>query len=222
MSVAVATGAGQIVDAVAVLLIICTLLMFVAQRLTENIVLLGMQSALLSVVAFTVAISTGTLHILIAAVLTVVVKVVAIPIFLFVILRRIKVARLVAPIIPRRLSVVLAIGLVLLAYWQVSAISVQTAIRSAHALPAGLCLVLLGLMQMMTRHKALAQVLGLMTMENGMYLVAMSITYGMPIVVELGIFFDVLVAAVLLGVFTYRINRTFDTISVEALRELRG
>jgi hydrogenase-4 component E len=60
-----------------------------------------------------------------------------------------------------------------------------------------------------------------MVMENGLYLAAMVVTGGMPLLVELGIFFDLLVGVLVMGVITFRINQTFDTISVDRLRRLR-
>jgi hydrogenase-4 component E len=75
---------------------------------------------------------------------------------------------------------------------------------------------------MLNRRKALTQVLGLLSMENGLFLAAISLTYGMPLVVEIGIFFDVLVAAMVLGILVYRIGETFDSTDVSKLRRLRG
>jgi hydrogenase-4 component E len=82
-------------------------------------------------------------------------------------------------------------------------------------------MILIGLFIMMTRKKGVTQIVGLLTMENGLFLSGLSITYGMPLIVEVGIFFDILVAAMILGVFVYRINQTFETINVDALRSLR-
>ena len=59
-------------------------------------------------------------------------------------------------------------------------------------------------------------------MENGLFLAAISLTYGMPLMVELGIFFDVLVAVMVLGILVYRIGETFDSMDVSRLRRLRG
>ena len=72
-------------------------------------------------------------------------------------------------------------------------------------------LVLIGLGLMIGRKKALSQIAGLIIMENGVYLAALVATLGLPVAVELGVFFDLLVGVLLLGVFAYRINQTFDT-----------
>jgi hydrogenase-4 component E len=88
-------------------------------------------------------------------------------------------------------------------------------------LSVSIAVMLIGLFIMMTRKKALTQIVGLLTIENGVFLSGLSITYGMPLIVEVGIFFDILVAALILGVFVFRINQTFDSINVDALRRLK-
>jgi hydrogenase-4 component E len=74
---------------------------------------------------------------------------------------------------------------------------------------------------MIARKQAVSQIVGLLTMENGVFLSGLSITYGMPLIVEVGIFFDIFVAVLILGVFVFRINKTFDTINVDTIRRLR-
>ena len=81
---------------------------------------------------------------------------------------------------------------------------------------------LIGFFTTLNRRKALTQVLGLLSMENGLFLAAISLMYGMPLVVELGIFFDVLLAVMVLGILVYRIGETFDSMDVSKLRRLRG
>ena len=68
----------------------------------------------------------------------------------------------------------------------------------------------------------MSQVLGLLCLENGLLLAAISLTYGMPLIVEVGIFFDVLVASLLLAILVYRIRETFDSMDVSRLSRLRG
>ncbi len=73
-----------------------------------------------------------------------------------------------------------------------------------------------------SRRKALMQVLALLSLENGLFLAAISLTYGMPMIVELGVFFDLLVAVMVLGILVYRIQETFDSMDVSKLSKLRG
>jgi hydrogenase-4 component E len=84
-------------------------------------------------------------------------------------------------------------------------------------------LLLTGFFLMFNRRKAITQVLALLTVENGVMLAAVALTtYGMPLVVELGIFFDVMVAVMVLGLLVYRIRETFSSMDVSKLNELKG
>jgi hydrogenase-4 component E len=91
-----------------------------------------------------------------------------------------------------------------------------------NTLPIAISLFLIGFFNVLNRRKALNQVLGLLSMENGLFLAAISLTYGVPLIVEVGIFFDVLVAVMVLGILVYRIGETFDSIDVSKLRRLKG
>jgi hydrogenase-4 component E len=91
-----------------------------------------------------------------------------------------------------------------------------------NALAVAISLFLIGFFNMINRRKALTQVLALLSLENGLFLAAISLTYGMPLIVELGVFFDVLVAAMVLGILIYRIRETFESMDVSRLRRLRG
>ena len=75
---------------------------------------------------------------------------------------------------------------------------------------------------MINRRKALTQVLALLCLENGLFLAAISLTYGMPLIVELGVLFDVLVAVLVLGILVYRIRESFESMDVSRMRRLRG
>ena len=81
--------------------------------------------------------------------------------------------------------------------------------------------VLIGFFLMITRRKAMSEIIALLVMENGIFLGAISITYGMPLIVEIGIFFDVLVAVLIMGLFAFRINQTFETLDTTFMRRLK-
>jgi hydrogenase-4 component E len=67
----------------------------------------------------------------------------------------------------------------------------------------------------------MTEIVGLLMMENGLFLAAISLTYGMPMIVEIGVFFDVLVAAIIMGIFAFKINHTFETLDTTFMRRLR-
>jgi hydrogenase-4 component E len=92
-----------------------------------------------------------------------------------------------------------------------------------NTLAIAITLLLTGFFLMINRRKAISQVLALLTIENGVMLAAVALTtYGMPLVVELGIFFDVMVAVMVLGILVYRIRESFDSMDTSKLDQLKG
>jgi hydrogenase-4 component E len=81
--------------------------------------------------------------------------------------------------------------------------------------------ILLSFLMMIARRKAVSQVVGFLAMENGLFFAATSTTYGMPMVVELGILFDVLVATLIFGVFFFHIRETFESLDIHHLEKLK-
>ena len=213
------------------------LLMVVLRRLDAAIVAVAAQAVLLTAAALVVAIAEPdhATRAFVAAGLTALVKVVLIPYVLFLVLARVTARREADPVLATRFAAVVAAGLVLVAYRAAGTLGVAPSLAAWSSLPAGvpagaalrnvlpaaLSLMLLGLFLMVTRRAALMQVLGLITVENGMYLLALVATAGLPLAVELAILVDVLVGAILLGILAYRIERTFDHIDTDALRTLR-
>jgi hydrogenase-4 component E len=157
----------------------------------------------------------------VAVVLTLAIKGVLVPRILFFVIARLRIRREREPVLPTRLTLVLATGLTVLAYWVTRPLDLPGTLPGGHSLPVAVASILLGGLLMVTRRKALMQIVGLMVMENGLYLAAMVVTGGMPLLVELGIFFDLLIGVLVMGIITFRINQTFDTISIDRLRRLR-
>jgi hydrogenase-4 component E len=92
-----------------------------------------------------------------------------------------------------------------------------------NTLAIAMTLVLTGFFLMINRRKAISQVLALLTVENGVMLAAIALTtYGMPLVVEFGIFFDVVVAVMILGILIYRIRESFASMDTSKLNQLKG
>lgn len=214
----------QYIDILAAMILVTAFLIVSSRSLTFYVRLFSLQSFFLALVALLVAIGYGEMHILIAAILTIIVKVVAIPFVLTKITDAIKVRKEIDFTINVTVSLLICGGLVIVAD------SVAQPILSAHSgstpgvsrvLPASIAMIMIGMFIMISRKKALTQLIGLLTMENGLFLAGLAITYGMPMIVEVGIFFDILMAALILGVFMFRINRTFESISMDTLRSLR-
>jgi hydrogenase-4 component E len=224
MGIANLQSIGLVIDILAAAILVTAFLIVSSRNLVFYIRLFAIQSLLLGVVALLVVVGYGEMHILIAAILTIVIKAVAIPLVLTKIIERIQVQKEIDFSINITVSLLLCGGMVILADSVAQSIlSVQRPDIPAvsRVLSVSIAMMLIGLFVMMTRKKALTQIIGLLTMENGVFLSGLSITYGMPLIVEVGIFFDILVAVLILGVFIFRINKTFDSISIDLLRSLR-
>jgi hydrogenase-4 component E len=216
--------ASRLIDICAASILVTAFLTVSSRSLSFYVRLFALQSLLLGLVALLVVLGYGEAHILIAAILTIVVKAIAIPVVLNKIIKKISVQKEIELSINIPSSLLICGALVILANSVAEPIlnaQHQTTYTVSKVLPSSIAMMLIGLFIMMTRKKGVTQIVGLLTMENGVFLSGLSITYGMPLIVEVGIFFDILVAAMILGVFVFRINQTFETINVDALRSLR-
>ena len=83
-------------------------------------------------------------------------------------------------------------------------------------------IILIGLLFMISRKKAIGQIIGFLVIENGLFVTAMFVTNGMPFVVDMGILIDLLTAVIIMGVMVFRINDKFDSINIDKLRNLKG
>lgn len=215
--------AERLIAMLAAFILIASLLVLATERRRVHLRLYAAQSLFLAAIAFSVAFFDCERHIFLAAGLILFLKVIIIPLLLERIIQRLKPQRPVKPAINVPSSLLIAAGLVLVAdYLTRNILAAGHEFELARSvLTVSLAVVLMGLLTMITRKKALSQVIGFLTMENGLFLAGIVITAGMPMIVELGIFFDVLVAVFIMGVFLFRISETFDTISVEELTRLK-
>lgn len=198
-----------------------TFIILGSKRLYSCVNAFGVQSFLLASVAATVAYSTNKNEIYIIALLTLIVKAAIIPYIFVYIIKQIKVTREVELYVNISPSLLMGGVLVVISYYLARQISTNTQL-SIYALSASISLVSIGLFIMISRKKAIMQMLGILVMENGLFLGAISLTYGMPLLVELGIFFDILVGSLIMGILVFRINRTFETIDTNMLKTLMG
>jgi len=199
----------------------------VAQRwIVTNIRLFAAQSFLLAAIAGTIAFYNHAPHIYIAAVATLLAKGILVPIVLERLVARIEIRQEIEPILNMPLSIVISGGLTLVGYVLAEPFyrpeEAGASSLGHNALAVAISLFLIGFFMMINRRKALTQVLALLCLENGLFLAAISLTYGMPLIVELGVLFDVLVAVMVLGILVYRIRESFESMDVSRMRRLRG
>ncbi len=159
------------------------------------------------------------MHTYIAAFLTVVIKVGMIPYALLRVAARLRNEQENKPILsPNQTSLVAAL-LLAVAYGLVDQALPGV---GRDVLSGALAVFLIGLLIMITRRQALLQIVGLIMMENGLYLLGLSITRGLPLIIEFGVFFDVMVAVIVLGILTYRLKLSFMTTDTTVLQKLKG
>ncbi|MEK6551642.1 MAG: formate hydrogenlyase [Pseudomonadota bacterium] len=195
--------------------------MLAQARIVPLIHIFAWQGALLAITAALVAYVTNHPHLYFSAALTLVLKALLIPWLLHRLTVRLNIHRDIEVL--RFPSLIMLGGAVLVVF------SYSVALPIAHlasgttrnTIAISQAVVLLGMLLMITRKKAIAQVIGFMSIENGLFFAAVSATYGMPMVVELGIAFDVLVAAVLFGVFFFQMRDSIDSFDVDRLNRLR-
>ena len=202
-------------------ILVSTFMILGSTRLYSCVRAFGIQSFLLACVAGIVAYSTGKYDIYIVALLTLIIKSAVIPYIFIYIIREIKVEREIELYVNISPSLIIGGTLVVISYYLIRSISIISELSSL-ALSASMSLVSIGLFIMISRKKALMQMLGILIMENGLFLGAISLTNGMPLLVELGIFFDVLIGVLIMGILIFRINKTFESIDTDLLKNLIG
>jgi hydrogenase-4 component E len=212
----------QLITFCAAGMLVFQLLLVVQRMLLTSIRLFALQSVLLTAVAGTVAYFRNATHVYIVAVLTLLGKVIFLPWLLDRQVRRIGITHEIEPLLNAPTSMLLCGGLTLLGYIVARPFTVLERLGN-NTLSIAMTLVLTGFFLMFNRRKAITQVLALLTVENGVMLAAVALTtYGMPLVVELGIFFDVVVAVMVLGILVYRIRESFDSMDTSKLNQLKG
>jgi len=203
-------------------MLVSAYLMVGQKALFTTIRLYGVQSLLLAIVATTIGISESRQELFVTAALTVVLKTILIPWFLMRTVDRIGIHREIEPFLNVPVSLLICLGLTVVGY-RVSTGFEEGAQRVTHHLiGVALSLLLIGLFLMVTRKKAITQILALLTVENAVFLVAVGVTTGMPLIVEFGIAFDVMLAVLVLGILVQRIVGRFESMDVSRLSNLKG
>lgn len=216
--------AGSMIDAAALGLIALALAGTVVRRIDSAILLLAAQGILLAIAAGAAALAEMEWRTWAAFSVALAVKALFIPVMLWLILQRMAIRRETETVLPAKIAFPLAAVLIPISYRALEPFTDDTlgAFNAANALPAALSLLLLGLFTMVSRKKALTQVIGLVTMENGLYLAAVAATRGLPFAVEFGVAMDVLTGVAVMGLVIHEINRLLGTTNVDQLRTLRG
>lgn len=211
----------QMVNLGSALLLLTCFAIVAQRRLSACVDMFAVQSVLLAATAALVAFLTGIHHIYIAAALTVVIKAVLIPRILKQVIERLNVTRELVMNVNIPASLLICGGLVMLAFFITQPIIPLGFLLTRDSLAIALAIILIGFFTMIARKKAVTQVIGFLVMENGLFLGATSAAYGMPLIVEIGVFFDVLVGMLIIGIYTHRLQDAFDSVDTTKLTSLK-
>lgn len=211
----------SVIDFISVGILLTAISMNAFKRLESCIRVYILNSWLLSLLIAIVAFMVGEFHLYLASTITLLGKGIVIPLFLRKIVRQMKVTHDVEPYISNALSLTISGILVAVVYASLKEGIFITGF-SKNVLQISLAVILIGLFTMITRRKAITQVIGLLFMENGLFLAGFSLTYGMPTIIELGVLFDMLMGVIILGIFAVQIKRVFASSDLDKLTILKG
>jgi|SRR3954467_829574 hydrogenase-4 component E len=202
-------------------LVLVSFLMLYQDRLTSLLNMFALHALVLALSVAWQAYIQDAPHLYLTATIALVFKAIVIPVVLY---------RIIAKLgIHREIETVLSVGITMLGGMALVALSIMVMLRvtpvadplAREDLAFALAVVLLGLLLMVTRRNAVSQVIGFMSLENGLVLAATG-AKGMPLVVEISIAFSILIAFIVIGIFLFRIRERFDTVDVQALDRFRG
>jgi|SRR5216684_1424209 hydrogenase-4 component E len=213
--------ATQIINFLAAILLLLSFAMLSQRRILSLTHLYTLQGLTLVSANLILGFVTADIHLYISAALTLLLKVGLIPWILYRLVQRLNVKTDVEPLLNIPATLLMGIVLVVVAFNVASPISQLASSVARGTLGIALACVLLSFMMMITRAKAIPQVIGFLSMENGLFFAAAAATNGMPMIVELGIGLDVLVGILILGVFMFQIREQFDSLDIHHLEKLK-
>lgn len=211
----------SLISIITVLILLTAFIFIMQDRIDGMINTFTGQSILLAIVTFLTALKTNEIELYISAALTIVLKAIFIPYLLRYMVIKLNIRHKVATIKYPFLLLIGAAALVLFCYHLIIPVNALSWTEINNTIAIAMAIMLLGMLLLITHRKAISHVIGFMSMENGIFLAALTATQGMPMAVELGVAFDVLIAAVLFGVFFFQLRRSIDSLDVDRLNLLR-
>jgi hydrogenase-4 component E len=202
-------------------LVLVSVMLLYQDRMTGLINTFALHALVVSMSVAWQAFIQNAPHLYITAAIALVIKAVVIPVALRRMVVRLGIHRTIEPVVSIGLTMLAAIGLIALSIMVMLPITAQAGTLAREDLSFALSVILLGLLMMISRRNAVSQVIGFMSIENGLILAATG-AKGMPLVVEISVAFSILVALIVIGIFLFRIRERFETVDIHLLHEHRG
>ena len=211
----------QLINLFAAVLLLLAFAMLAQRRVVSLIDLFAAQGFVLALSTAVVAYTTAQPHLYQSTALTLLLKVFLLPWLLHRLVRKLDVRWEFEGLINIPTTMLIGIVLVVFSFNLALPISQLANTVTRSTLGIAMASIMLSFLMMITRRKAIPQVIGFLSMENGLFFAATSATYGMPMVVELGVALDVLVGMLILGVFFFQIREQFDSLDLKHLEKLK-
>ncbi len=207
----------QLIDGLAALMLLTSFALLAQHRMLSVLNWFAAQGFLLAATAAVVAYGTDNHELYISAMMALLLKGMLLPWLLWRVIRKLRVHREVEPLMNSTLTMIIALGVTLFSFHIIQPIEKISELMTRDSMAIATACVLLGMLMMITRKKAITQVIGFLAVENSLFFAAIGSTNGMPLIVEIGIAFDVLIAALIFGLFFFQIRTTFDSLEVDAM-----
>ncbi|MDQ6995426.1 MAG: formate hydrogenlyase [Mariprofundaceae bacterium] len=212
-----ASFAQQLIDGMAALTLLISFALLAQHRMLSVLHWFAAQGLLLSATAALVGYSSGEHELYVSALMTFVLKGLLMPWMLWRVIRKLHVHREVEPLMNTGVTVIIAVAVTLFSFHIMQPIEMTSDLMTRNSMAIAMACVLLSMLMMITRKKAITQVIGFLAVENSLFFAAIGATNGMPLVVEIGIAFDVLIAALMFGLFFFQIRNTFDSMEIDTM-----
>jgi hydrogenase-4 component E len=214
--------ATRLIDVLGALLLFTMLLILGSAQLLRAIYAVAAQAMFLGIAGAILGAATGNSDLWVIAGITILVKAGFLPWLLLRVVRKIQIRRDIEAVVPITVTLVAAAGIIVLAFHLSASLGpVQQAI-TGNALPVGIALILIGVLVMASRRKALVQMVGLFASENGIFFTAMAVSQGMPLIIEIGVILDVVLGALVMGILVLRVRSSVEDADIADLESLRG
>jgi len=210
-----ASFAQQIIDGMAALTLLISFALLAQHRMLSVLHWFAAQGLILAATAALVAYSTGESELYMSALMTFILKGLLLPWMLWRVIRKLHVHREIEPMMNMGVTTMIAVAVTLFSFHVIQPIEATSELMTRNSMAIATACVLLSMLMMITRKKAITQVIGFLAVENSLFFAAIGATNGMPLVVEIGIAFDVLIAALIFGLFFFQIRTTFDSLEID-------
>lgn len=209
-----------LIDYVMSFTLVLSVLLLGARKLKTKVFLFTLQSLGLVLALILIGLLQHSTQAFWVAAFTLIGKCMVIPWVLTLVLQKVRMKKEVESFFTLPTTMLIGGGLILVAHYLTSSLFAQEGHLFSEVFSVGVSLVFIGLMMMMTFKKAFTQVLGLYVLDNGIFCLTLATVFEMPLMIEMGILFELLLGVLVLGVFVYRIKQSFDTVNVDYLKEL--